>query len=237
MKPSGKRYLRRSSFRSEKNQRTEDKLITLMKKVVANSVLFHTHKNGETHELSPCQKRKSSRDMKNERIQILLEKQKEQILSEIRTEIQKHGFQDDSDRRSIQELNGIIESQRREIDHTVADDEQLRRDQLLLHEQFSEQNRDLREAQIKNIYEMEELKRVQEPRIDEFSRKRLIENQDTIHELTARIQELQNEVYSLNDSRDLENAESVRSGLSHVTNQPAFLPLFRDPGGMLSRRG
>ena len=41
---------------------------------------------------------------------------------------------------------------------------------------------------------MEELKRVQELRIDEFSRRRLIENQDTINELTARIEELQNEV-------------------------------------------
>ena len=63
------------------------------------------------------QKRKSSREIENERIRILLERQKEQILAEVRTEIQKHEFQADSCRRSIQELNGIIESQRREIDH------------------------------------------------------------------------------------------------------------------------
>ena len=37
----------------------------------------------------------------------------------------------------------LIESQRREIDHTIAGNEQLRRDQPLLHEQLSEQNRDL----------------------------------------------------------------------------------------------
>ena len=66
------------------------------------------------------------------------ERQKEQILAEVRTEIHKHEFQADSGRRSIQELNGIIESQRREIDHALAGDEQLRRDQLLLHEQVSE---------------------------------------------------------------------------------------------------
>ena len=54
---------------------------------------------------------------------------------------------------------------------------------------------------------MEELKKVQDSRIDEFSRRRLIENQDTIHELTGKIQELQNEVNCLNDSRDLEDAE------------------------------
>ena len=40
-----------------------------------------------------------------------LKDKKEQILAEVRTEIQKHEFQADSDRRSIQELNGIIESQ------------------------------------------------------------------------------------------------------------------------------
>ena len=127
--------------------------------------------------------------------------------------IHKLEVEADSDKRSIQELNGIIESQRREIDHTIASDEQLRRDQLLLQEQLPEQNRDLREAHIKRLHELEELKRVQELRIDEFSGRRLIENQDTINELTARIQELQNEVKCMNDSRDFKDAESVRSGL------------------------
>ena len=47
---------------------------------------------------------------------------------------------------------------------------------------------------MKSLHEMEELKRVQGSRFDEFSRRRLIEDRDTIHELTARIQELQNEV-------------------------------------------
>ena len=156
--------------------------------------------------------------MENERIRILLEGQKEQILAEVRTE-----------------LNGIIESQRREIDHTIAGDEQLRRDQLLIQEELSEQNRDLREAHIKSLHEMAELKRVQELRIDEFSIRRLIENQDTINELTARIQELQNEVNCMNDSRDFKDAESVRSGPSHVPSQPALFPPYRDPGGLLSR--
>ena len=183
------------------------------------------------------QKRKSSRDLEKERIRIFLERQKEQILAYIRTEIQKHEFQADFDRRSIQELNGIIESERREIDHTIVGDEQLRRDQLLLHEQLSEQNRDFREAHIKSLHEIEELKRVQESRVEEFSRGRLIENQDTINEFTARIQELQNDVNCLNDSRDFKDAESVRSGQSHVTSQPALLPPFPDPGGMLSRPG
>ena len=32
------------------------------------------------------------------------------------------------------------------------------------------------------------------------------------------------------------DAESVRSGLFHVPSQPALLPPYRDPGGMLSRK-
>ena len=35
--------------------------------------------------------------------------------------------------------------------------------------------------------------------------------------------------------RDFQDAESVRSGLSHVPSQPALLPPLRDPGGMPSR--
>ena len=66
---------------------------------------------------------------------------------------------------------------------------------------------DLREAHIKSLHEMEELKRVQEFRIDEFSRRRLIEDRDTNLELTGKIQELQNEINCMNDSRDFQDAK------------------------------
>ena len=86
--PSAERSLHHCSLRSEKSQRTVDKLITLLKKVY-------------------------------EQIRILLERHKEQILAGCRAEIQKHEFQADYDRRNIQELSGIIDSQQREIDHTL----------------------------------------------------------------------------------------------------------------------
>ena len=113
---------------------------------------------------------KSSRDLENEKIRILLERQKEQILAEVRSEIQKHEHQADSDRRSIQELNGIVESQRREIDRTIAGDEQSRRDQLLLQEQLSEQNRALCETRIRNMRDMEELQKSHVLKVEELSR-------------------------------------------------------------------
>ena len=47
--------------------------------------------------------------------------------------------------------------------------------------------------------------------------------------------EIQNEINCMNDSRDFQDAESVRSGQSHVANQPAFFPPHPVPGGMLSR--
>ena len=97
----------------------------------AQSFCAHTSTGRPVHEPSSYQKRKSGRDMESERIRILLERQKDQILAEVRTEIQKHEFQADSDRRSIQELNGIIAFQRREIDHTITSDYQSRRDQLI----------------------------------------------------------------------------------------------------------
>ena len=89
-------------------------------------------------------------------IRILLERQKEQILADCRAEIQKHEFQADYDRRSIQKLNGVIESQKGEIYRALEGDEQLRRDQQLLHEQLLKQNCDLREAHEKSLNEMEE---------------------------------------------------------------------------------
>ena len=79
---------------------------------------------------------------------------------------------------------------------------------------------------------MQELKRFQGSTFDTIAKRKLIEDRDTILELTAKIEELQNEVNCMNDSRDFQDAESVRSGQSHVTSQPAFFPSHPDPGGM-----
>ena len=82
---------------------------------------------------------------------------------------------------------------------------------------------------------MEELKRFQGSTFDTIARRRLVEDQDTILELTGKIQELQNEINCVTDSRDFQDADSVRSGNSHVTSQPVSFPPHPVPGGMLSR--
>ena len=175
-----------------------------------------------------------SQSSESEQIRILLERQREQILADCQAEIRKHEFQADYDRRSIQKLNEMIESQKGEINRAHQGDERLRRDQQLL-DQLLAQNRDLREAHEKSLSEMEELKRFQGSTFDTIARRKLVEDRDTILELTGKIQELQNEIDCMNDSRDFQDAESVRSGQSHVTSQPVFFPPHPDPGGMLSR--
>ena len=93
-------------------------------------------------------------------------------------------------------------------------DERRRQDQQLLHEQLLKQNWDLREAHEKSLNEMEELKRFQGSTFDTIARRKLVEDRDTILELAGKIQKLQNEINCMSDSRDFQDAESVRSGHS-----------------------
>ena len=58
---------------------------------------------------------------------------------------------------------------------------------------------------------MEELRKFQSSTFDTLARRKLIEDQNTIMELSGRLQELQNEVHCMNDSKDFQDAESVRS--------------------------
>ena len=171
----------------------------------------------------------------NEQIRTLLERQREQILADCQAEIRKHEFQADYDRRRIQKLNEMIGSQKEEICRAHQGDEQRRQDQQLLHQQLLEQNGNLREPNEKSLNEMEELKRFQGSTFDTISRRELVEDRDTILDLTGNIQEIQNEINCMNDSRDFQDAESVRSGHSHVASQLVSFPPHPVPGGMLSR--
>ena len=173
-------------------------------------------------------------NLEHAQIRTLLDRQREQILADCPAEIGKHEFQADYDRRSIQKLSETIESQQGEL-HRAQAEERHRRDQQLLHEQLLKQNWELREAHDKSLNEMEELKMFQSSTLDTIARRRLVEDQDTILELTGKIQELHNEINCMNDSRDFQDAESVRSGHSHVTSRPVSFPPHPIPGGVLSR--
>ena len=171
----------------------------------------------------------------SEQIRILLERQREQILADCQAEIRKHEFQADYDRRSVHKLNETIESQKEENCRAHQGDKRRRQDHQLLHEQLLKQNWNLREAHEKSFSEMEELKRFQGSTFDTISMRKLIEDRDTILELTGKTQELQNEITCMNDSRDFQDAESVRSGHSHVASHPVSFPPHPVLGGTLSR--
>ena len=131
-------------------------------------------------------------------------------------------------------MSETIESQQEEL-HRAQAGERRRQDHQLLHEQSLKQNWDLREAHEKSLNDTKELKRFQGSTFDTIAKRRLVEDQDTILELTGKIQELQIEINCMNDSTDFQDAESVRSGQSHVTSQPVTFPLHPILGGMLSR--
>ena len=87
----------------------------------------------------------------------------------------------------------------------------------ILQEELWRQQKDFREVHQQNLTEMEELRKFQSSTFDTHARLKLIEDQTTIMELSGRLQELKNEVNCMNDSKDFQDAESVRSGNSHVT--------------------
>ena len=95
------------------------------------------------------------------------------------------------------------------------------------------QQQDFREVHQQNLTEMKELQKFQSSTYDELTRQKFIEDQNTIMELSGRLQELQNEVNCMNDSKDFQDAESVRSGNSHVTSQPGVFPKHPPFEGLL----
>ena len=103
----------------------------------------------------------------------------------------------------------------------------------ILQEELLRQQQDFREVHQQNLTEMKELQKFQSFTFDTLTRQKFIEDHNTIMELSGRLQELQNEVNCMNDSKDFQDAESVRSGNSHVTSQPGVFPKHPPFEGLL----
>ena len=138
-------------------------------------------------------------------IRTLLEEQRQTILAEFHARVSHHELQ-------------------------AAQAEEERR---LLQGQLWQQKLEFREAHQRSLTEMEELRKFLSSAFDTIARRKLIEDQNTIMELSGRVQELQNEVNCMNDSKDFQDAESIRSGNSHVTSRPMSFPPHPIPEGML----
>ena len=114
--------------------------------------------------------------------------------------------------------------------HEPAHTEEERR---LLQEQLRRPQLDFREIHQQSLTEMKELRKFQSSTFDTIARRKVIEDQNTILELSGRVQKLQNEVNCMNDSKDFQDAESVRSGNSHVTSRPVSFAPHPTREGML----
>ena len=144
------------------------------------------------------------RNSSNAQIRTLLEEQRQTIIAEYREKVSHHEL------------------------HAAHAEEERR----LLQGKLWRQKLEFREAHQQSLTEMEELRKFQSSTFDTLARRKLIEDQNTIMEFSGRVQELQNEVNCMNDSKDFQDAESVRSGNSHVTSQPMSFPAHPTPEGM-----
>ena len=133
--------------------------------------------------------------------------ERESSNAQIRTMLDEH-------RRTI-----IAEYGEKVLHHELlaAQAEQNRR---ILQEELLRQQQDFREVHQQDLIKMKELQKFQNSTFDEFTKQKFIEDQKIIMELSGRLQELQNEVNCMNDSKDFRDAESICSGNSHVTSPP-----------------
>ena len=110
---------------------------------------------------------------------------------------------------------------------------QAEQDRRILQEELLRQQQDFREVHQQDLIKMKELQKFQNSTFDEFTKQKFIEDQKIIMELSGRLQELQNEVNCMNDSKDFQDAESIRNGNSHVTSQPGLFPKHPPFEGLL----
>ena len=110
---------------------------------------------------------------------------------------------------------------------------QAEQDRKILQEELLRQQQDLREVHQQDLTKQKELQKFQNSTFDEFTRQKFIEDQKIIMELSGRLQELQNEVNCMDDSKDFQDAEPVCSGNSHVTSQPGVFPKHPPFEGLL----
>ena len=108
-----------------------------------------------------------------------------------------------------------------------------RREQVRLQEELSMKEEVLRKTQIRNMHEMGEIQRAQEQLIGEVSLQKFREIHETIQQLTSQLQQIQEQMHSMNDSGEFQDVESNYCGrLSHVSSQPVMIPSSRS---LLSR--
>ena len=149
--------------------------------------------------------------------------------------------QPDERESSKAQIRTLLEEQRQtvlaecnaRVGHHELQAAQAEEERRLLQGQLWQQKLEFREAHQRSLTEIAELRKFQSSAFDTMATRIFIEDQNTILELGQRVQELQNEVNCVNDSKDFQDAESIRSGNSHVTSRQVSFPPDPIPEGML----
>ena len=163
------------------------------------SFFAHSRTVRPVHELSSLS---SCREKPNEQIKILLERQKEQILADVRAEIHIHKFQADFHRKSIQELTVSSLNEEKLITplHVMNNVDEINN--------FMNNYQNKIGIFVKLIWKVfmrwMNWRESQDLNLREEDWSKI----ETFLKFTAKIQELQNEVVCMNDSRDFKDAES-----------------------------
>ena len=134
---------------------------------------------------------------------------------------------DEQRRTIIAKCNEIVKVLHHEL--LAAHAEQNRK---VLQEELLRQQQEFCEVHQQDLMKHLELQKFQNSAFDEFTQK-FIEDLKTIMDLSRRLQELQNEVNFMNDSKDFMDAESICSGNPHVTSPPGLFPRHPPFEGML----
>ena len=127
----------------------------------------------------------------------------------------------------------IIAEYREKVSHHELRAARAEQERRILQEELWRQLKDFREVHQKSLTEMEEFRKFQSSTFDTLAGRKLIEDQHTILDLSSRVQKLQNEVNCMNDFKDFQDAESIRSGNSCVAGRPLSFPPHPKPEGLL----
>ena len=141
----------------------------------------------------------------------LLEGNKDHLLNQARSDLAKQELHVESLNQCISELQRQTEEQRLALQDAQyvgeSSREQVRlQEELFMKKKFSE----ILKFEICTY--MREVKRAQELRADEVSVQKVRENHETIQQLTSKLQQMQEQMNSKNDSGDFQDVESNYSG-------------------------
>ena len=166
----------------------------------------------------------------------VLQVQREQIPAEAKSEIQKYEAKASFDENYIRNLKSQIDTRDRDLRRTPAGYMEASQPKDRPQQEVANLERALQEDRLRGIQEIEFMKRNHEFYVDEFSRTKLQENENTIDNLLDKVREVQCEINYMHDSKDYKDAESMHRGqLTHVPSDSALFLHQDERGDLLGR--